>query len=265
VPSQRDNDSTLDASRPRGSSPTATNSNRLPLPSLPKGGGAIRDLGEKFSANPATGAASITVPLFTSPGRNGFHPQLQLAYDSGSGNGPFGVGWSLSVPAISRRTDKGLPRYFDENDSEITGSPSLGELFDLPVDTFILSGAEDLVPLLDANGQHPREGHRIDRYRPRVEGLYARIERWTDEKSGIAHWRSISRDNVTSIFGQSPEARIADPENPRRIFKWLLEKSADGKGNIIRAARPSYGRHQLKDDTAQCEVPVSGPLPASVH
>jgi hypothetical protein len=68
---------------------------------------------------------------------------------------------------------------------------------------------------------------------PRVEGLYPRIERWTAEKSGIAYWRSISRDNVKSIFGQSPEARIADPENPRRIFKWLLEKSTDRKGNII--------------------------------
>src|SRR5262249_38615718 len=64
---------------------------------LPKGGGAIRGIGEKFAANPVTGTGSMTVPIATSPGRSGFGPQLSLTYDSGSGNGPFGFGWSLSL------------------------------------------------------------------------------------------------------------------------------------------------------------------------
>jgi hypothetical protein len=76
-----------------------------PSITLPKGGGAISGIGEKFAANPVTGTGSMTVPLFTSPGRSGFGPQLSLSYDSGAGNGPFGFGWSLSVPSISRRTD----------------------------------------------------------------------------------------------------------------------------------------------------------------
>ena len=84
----------------------------LPPPmSLPKGGGAIRGIGEKFAANPVTGTGSMTVPIATSPGRYGFGPQLSLSYDSGSGNGPFGFGWSLSLPSITRKTDKGLPQY----------------------------------------------------------------------------------------------------------------------------------------------------------
>ena len=81
--------------------------------SLPKGGGAIRGMGEKFAANPVTGSGSMSVPLATSPGRSGFGPQLSLSYDSGAGNGPFGFGWSLALPAITRKTDKGLPRYRD--------------------------------------------------------------------------------------------------------------------------------------------------------
>src|SRR5690242_21488988 len=88
-------------------------SNQAPVLSLPKGGGAIRGIGEKFAANPVTGTGSMTVPIATSPGRSGFGPQLSLSYDSGSGNGPFGFGWSLSLPAITRKTDKGLPRYGD--------------------------------------------------------------------------------------------------------------------------------------------------------
>jgi hypothetical protein len=48
-----------------------------PTISLPKGGGAIRGIGEKFAANPVTGTGSMTVPIATSPGRSGFGPQLR--------------------------------------------------------------------------------------------------------------------------------------------------------------------------------------------
>jgi hypothetical protein len=118
--------------------------NQAPAPSitLPKGGGAIRGIGEKFAANPVTGTGSMAVPIATSPGRSGFGPQLSLSYDSGSGNGPFGFGWTLSLPSITRKTDKGLPRYFDAEESDV----------------YILSGAEDLVPVLvDNHGKWERQ------------------------------------------------------------------------------------------------------------
>src|SRR4051812_14060426 len=70
----------------------------------PKGGGALRGIAEKFTANPATGTASATVPITTSPGRSGFGPRLSLTYDSGSGNGILGMGWSLTLGEIKRRT-----------------------------------------------------------------------------------------------------------------------------------------------------------------
>ena len=50
--------------------------NQAPVISLPKGGGAIRGLGEKFNTNPVTGTGSLNVPIYTSPGRSGFGPQL---------------------------------------------------------------------------------------------------------------------------------------------------------------------------------------------
>ena len=64
-------------------------------------------MGEKFAANPATGTGSMSVPIATSPGRQGFGPQLSLSYDSGAGNGPFGFGWSFSLPQITARPTKG--------------------------------------------------------------------------------------------------------------------------------------------------------------
>jgi RHS repeat-associated protein len=205
---------------------------RPPSLSLPKGGGAIRGLGEKFAANPVTGTGSMTVPIATSPGRSGFGPQLSLAYDSAAGNGPFGLGWSLSLPSISRKTDKGLPRYQHTPESDV----------------FILSGAEDLVPtLVETNGTWAEETvplrtvagntYRIRRYRPRIEGLFARIERWTNVQDlSDSFWRSISKDNVTTWYGRDEESRIFDPADHSRIFAWLICETYDDKGNVI-----SYG------------------------
>ncbi|SMQ78428.1 RHS repeat-associated core domain-containing protein [Bacillus sp. OV166] len=194
----------------------------IPTIDLPKGGGAIRNIGEKFAANPVTGTGSMTVPIATSPGRSGFGPQLSLTYDSGAGNGPFGMGWNLSLPSIKRKTDKGLPRYQDTLDSDV----------------FILSGTEDLVPILKKNDQDIRivngTTYSIRRFCSRIEGLFTRIERWTNtEIPGDTFWRSISKDNSTTWYGRSENSRISDPENPERIYSWLICQSHDDKGNVI--------------------------------
>src|SRR3990167_7565590 len=109
-----------------------------PAISLPKGGGALRGMGEKFAANPVTGTGALTIPIATSPGRAGFGPQLSLNYDSGAGNSPFGLGWNISLPAITRKTDQGLPQYRDQGDVDS--------------DVFMLSRAEDLGPVLLDDG-----------------------------------------------------------------------------------------------------------------
>src|SRR5687767_15274388 len=94
--------------------------------SLPKGGGAMHGIGEKFSPDLHTGTGNFTVPVTLPPGRNNFQPELSLVYSTGNGNGPFGLGWSLNIPGVSRRTSRGVPVYEDSED------------------TFVLSGAEDL-------------------------------------------------------------------------------------------------------------------------
>jgi len=194
-----------------------------PAVSLPKGGGAIKGMGEKFAANPVTGTGSMSVPIATSPSRSGFGPQLSLSYDSGAGNGMFGLGWNLSLPSITRKTDKGLPRYWDAEESDV----------------FTLSGAEDLVPVLKADGKReildsPDGQFKIQRYRPRIEGLFARIERWTKVDSGETHWRSISKDNITTLYGKTEKSRIANPDDLTHVFSWLICESYDDKGNAIR-------------------------------
>ena len=104
--------------------------------SLPKGGGAIQGIGETFQANEFTGTASLSIPIKTSSCR-GFEPQLSIDYSSGSGNGSFGLGFNLSIPNISRKTSKGLPKY-DRSD------------------TFLLFNGDDLVTFPEES----REAHR---------------------------------------------------------------------------------------------------------
>ncbi|PSH61687.1 toxin [Phyllobacterium brassicacearum] len=198
-----------------------------PAITLPTGGGAIRGIDEKFRTNPTNGSGTLSVPIAVSPARQAFGPQLTLRYDSGGGSGPFGLGWELSLPSVSRKTEKGVPRYQDGEESDV----------------FILSEAEDLVPVLVSTGTGPARHHEnrgvddtpylIHRYRPRIEGLFARIERWTNQQTGESHWRSITRDNVTTLYGRTGESRIADPVDPRRIFRWLICESYDDTGNAI--------------------------------
>jgi RHS repeat-associated protein len=212
---------------PQSSGEREKNAFAAPTISLPKGGGAIRGIGEKFAANPVTGTGSMTVPIVITPGRSGFSPQLALSYDSGSGNGPFGLGWNLSLPAITRKTDKGLPKYQDAEESDV----------------FILAGAEDLAPVLLPDGARFKDdtsatGYVIHRYRPRVEGLFTRIERWTKIETGEIHWRSITRDNITTLYGKDNNSRIVDPADPdqahpTRVFGWLICQSYDDKGSAI--------------------------------
>jgi RHS repeat-associated protein len=94
------------------------------------------------------------------------------------------------------------------------------------------------VPVLLADGSRevldsPDGQFKIHRYRPRIEGLFARIERWTKVDSGEEHWRSISKDNITTLYGQTAESRVADPDEPTHIFSWLICESYDDKGNAI--------------------------------
>ncbi len=196
--------------------------NLVPKLELPKSGGAIKGIGEKVTANPATGTANFSVPINVTAGRGA--PQLSLSYSSGGGNGAFGIGWSLGIPQISRKTENLLPQYNDVQNS----------------DTFILSGAEDLVKKLNFDAivnewieeTFTQGDERIERFIPRTEGLFARIERITNEVTGEVYWKSISGKNVTSIYGDSSNSRIQDPNNANRIFSWLLCKTYDNKGNI---------------------------------
>lgn len=210
-----------------------TKSNAIEVPSitLPKGGGALKGIDEKFSVNAVNGTAGFSFPLPFASAR-GATPSLGIGYNSGSGNGIFGLGWNLSLSSIKRKTDKGLPQYFDAIDSDV----------------FLFSEAEDLVPALkkeidgsfalDTNNDYiidekdSSDGQFIIRlYRPRIEGSFAKIERWRHKNTHEIKWRVITSANFTTLFGWSENSRLAHPKDANKIYEWLPEFMFDDKGN----------------------------------
>ncbi len=201
-----------------------TKSNAIDIPSisLPKGGGALKGIDEKFEVNPANGTAGFNLPLPISPGRNGFSPSLSLSYNSGRGNSIFGLGWAIDLPSIKRKTDKGIPRYREGEEEDV----------------FILSGAEDLVPFMEHDETHWHLNEKqigslaVKRYRPRIEGSFSKIEKITHPEKGV-YWKVTNSGDKVTFYGYSQNARISDPSNEENIFEWLPEFSYDNQGNCI--------------------------------
>ncbi|HHT9144985.1 MAG: SpvB/TcaC N-terminal domain-containing protein [Candidatus Brocadiaceae bacterium] len=165
----------------------------------------------------------------------GLEPKLSLSYSSGGGNDVFGLGFSLSIPKISRKTDTGIPKYNGD-------------------DTYILADEGELTPkLIEKNGQWVPDEKIISdggvswhvlTFLPREQGSFSLIEHWANPSGGESWWKVTSRSNVTVKYGRSEDARIADPEDKTKIFEWLIEESSDSKGNrIIYHYKPEDGKN----------------------
>jgi RHS repeat-associated protein len=161
--------------------------------SLPSGPGSLEGLGENFEPNLSTGTSSYPVKFTAAPGRVGFQPELSLNYNGGNANGPWGMGWALSIPAIQRRTEDGLPTYDDATDQ------------------FVYSSGEKLVALRDGT------------YRFENEGTFMRFRRL--EGGG---WEAHTPDGVRYVFGETANARVT---NAHGSFRWELERVIDPHGN----------------------------------
>jgi RHS repeat-associated protein len=166
--------------------------------SLPQGGGSVKGLGEKFQTDLNTGTGSYSVPLELPAGVNGMTPSLSLGYNTGAGNGPFGLGWGIGLISITRKISRGVPIYNDEKD------------------TFIF-GTDELVHVGD------------NRYRPEIEKAFMRILKVDD------HWEVTDKSGKRYLLGTTSESRIAfGKEDKPRIFLWALSEIIDTNGNIIK-------------------------------
>ncbi|HIH1547964.1 TPA: SpvB/TcaC N-terminal domain-containing protein [Salmonella enterica] len=226
----------------------------LSAPTLPKGGGALTGLSGTVGAAAPDGAATFSVPLPVSAGR-GYAPPLTLGYSSQAGNGPFGMGWSVSLPTIRRRTRMGAPLY--TRDAETL----------LPDDEFLAPDGEVLVPVVAEDGQVavPRNillGTTLDAtydvitWRTRVEQSFSRYEYWQPSgeagASGAADfWVMVSPDGQAYLLGYETSARVSNPTDTTQTAQWLLNASVSATGEQI------YYRWQAEDGTGCTDEEVA--------
>lgn len=161
----------------------------------PAGTGQVPGLGEAFRINLNTGQGVYAYKLPLPEGVARLTPQLSLEYAQAHGLGPFGFGWQLAVRKISRRLDYGIA--------------------DEPVERFHDAGTE----------LRTRDGQQFAPVRETTFTRYTRLE---------AGWKIEERNGMVHELGLTPEARLAHPQQPNRIFEWWLERSVDPSGNEIR-------------------------------
>lgn len=202
---------------------------RIETPSLPKGGGAITGMpGGPGNIGP-DGAATFSVPLPVSRGR-GYFPEPVLSYNSRNGNDIFGLGWTVSMAAVSRRVAKGVPRY--NNEDEFTGPDN-----------------EVIVPVLGSDGNPVsslksklfdtvlKTEYRVTEYHSRLETTSDRLQYWqaTEEKPGSPSefWVIFAADGQAHLFGYEDSSRVYEPDNPQHIARWLINASVSPQGEQI--------------------------------
>ena len=196
----------------------------ITTPSIAKSS-SIATIGKSWGAVGPTGAASFELPIPASPGR-GWDPQLSLTYSSQAGNGPYGIGWSLGLSQISRRTNKGVPRYTDHD--EIVGHDGEVWMPELEGDGTIKSRTENTYNGVDVGP------HAVVRYWPRVENGFAFRERWQPVTADQPpFWLIHGADGSLHVYGKTAASRRADPDNPLGVSAWLLCESMNTRGEHI--------------------------------
>ncbi len=176
---------------------TTPNSLSEQVLAVPDGAGAIRSAGETFQPDPYTGTGRYSIPIPMGTGPAGLTPALSLSYSTHAGSGAAGVGWSLGLASVTRRTDRGLPRYDDS-------------------DRFALQGDE----LVSQGGGH---------YRHRIETRFARVQHITGDGRDL--WMVTERDGTRTLYGESGDARLHDGSG--RVAAWYVTRKQDVHGNTV--------------------------------
>ena len=155
-----------------------------------------------------TGAARFRIPIEVPPGPGGFAPHLELAYSSRSGDGPYGIGWTLGIPEIRCSERFGAPDFAS---CPAPGSCSW-EMTSCP--KYELDSV-----LLVEDPANPNTYHTFVESFSRIRYVPAN-DSWTVEQP----------NGTKLIFGEGVSHRISQSGSTAR---WLLQRMEDAFGNKV--------------------------------
>lgn len=163
-----------------------------------------------FSVTDA-GTANYTIPFTLTPGSAGVQPPISISYNSQSGNGLLGLGWSLQGFSVISRASQTLAQ-----DGKIKGIDYNSS------DRFALDG-ERLV-LVDTNTVYG--GNNVE-YRTEQNAFYKIVSLGSGGEPST--FRVYTNAGYIMEYGATDDTRVK-VEGTKTIF-WLVEKVIDIKGN----------------------------------
>ncbi|MCP4000288.1 MAG: hypothetical protein GY727_05185, partial [Gammaproteobacteria bacterium] len=153
----------------------------------------------QVGTDPNTGAANVSVPIETPPGRNGMAPNLALSYNSNKRNGWIGIGWDIKTSFIQRNTKWGLD-YSD--------------------DDYVADGNRELAARGDWG---------TDYYGHKTEGSF--IKYFYNSTTG--GWEATTKNGTRHYYGTTAASRQVNANDSSEVFKWMIDKVEDTNGNYV--------------------------------
>lgn len=152
------------------------------------------------TVNLKDGSLSYEYQLSLPPGRNSLTPEVSLVYSSNNRkvSSISGIGWSLDIPYIERVNKTGSEKLYtdDHFSSSVTGE-------------LVLDAGTAYVSKVD-------------------NGEFISYEYDND------FWIAYDKDGTKYTFGENTSSRQDDPNDPARIYKWMIEEIRDTNDNYIK-------------------------------
>lgn len=167
---------------------------------------AVGRIAGTFETSP-TGAATYTIPIQVSAGMNGLKPAISLAYNSQSGDGLAGMGWTLTGFSEIRRCP--LTRAVDDRVQGVRFTAQ---------DRYCLDGQ----PLVLLSGTHGSAGAQ---YRTEVHG-FERVIANGQQGSGPAWFEVRQADGTVYRYGNDADSRI-EAAGTTEVRAWALNEIED--------------------------------------
>jgi RHS repeat-associated protein len=178
----------------------------------------------------STGSAQYTVPIDLPPGRGGFGPSLSINYNSSTGNGLLGVGWSLSGLSTIHLCPASIAQD-GVNADGMTGV-CLDGMRLVPVGYEQSTGKTQFRTEMESFSKIEAQGDMF--YKPLAAEVYDVQEFVVQTKNGI---RMVFGGNESAIL------KGADYRGPgQNAIKWALTSKTDRNGSFVRYEYSKLGK-----------------------
>jgi YD repeat-containing protein len=181
---------------------------------LPSGSGGESGYTPVEAGVSETGAAQISIPIVVSPGTAGMQPKLAISYSSQGGNGPLGLGFSLSGLSAIARTGRTVAQ------DGVKGGVNFND-----DDRYTFDGQR----LIAISGL---DGGQFSEYRLEFDPTTRIVGQRED--GSAQQWTVETKAGLTMRFGSTVENQASSrirPEGSARTLVWAIGEIEDTTGN----------------------------------